>query len=104
MSQIKAWLAPYSWEFVTAQNFILCGQKGALHNPTSDGHDTTKAIWQANHQKAMSFSISPCHPSKPSSSAALPGKSWLVWLRQRKSRRSEGSATASHEAGRFAGH
>ncbi|MBL9146775.1 MAG: hypothetical protein JNM99_24040 [Verrucomicrobiaceae bacterium] len=55
MAQTKAWLAPYSWEFVTAQNLILCGQKGALHKPTSDGHDTTRAVWQANHQKEMTL-------------------------------------------------
>ena len=46
-------MAPYSWEFVTAQNLILCGQKGALHKPTSDGHDTTKSLWQSNYLKEM---------------------------------------------------
>ncbi len=53
MSLIKAWLAPYTWEFVTAQNLLLCAQKGALHKPTSDGHEVTRTLWQTNHLKEM---------------------------------------------------
>jgi hypothetical protein len=45
----RAWLRDYSWEFVTAQNAILCVTKNALHKPTSDGHDVTRSLWEANY-------------------------------------------------------
>lgn len=32
----REWLANYSWDFVTAQNAMLCEAKSALHKPTSD--------------------------------------------------------------------
>lgn len=41
----RRWLEPYSWEFVTAQNALLCAQKSALHKPTSDGHEDTRNLW-----------------------------------------------------------
>jgi len=47
----RAWLADYSWEFVTAQNAMLCAAKSALHRPTSDGHDTTRQLWEAQRLK-----------------------------------------------------
>lgn len=34
MALTHPWLATYSWEFVTAQNALLCQAKGALHQPT----------------------------------------------------------------------
>lgn len=52
----RAWLADYPWEFVTAQNAMLCAAKDAFHGPTSDGHDATKQLWQDNHCKEMSLS------------------------------------------------
>jgi hypothetical protein len=36
MSRDQAWLALYSWAFVTAQNAALCQAKNALHKPTSE--------------------------------------------------------------------
>jgi hypothetical protein len=33
MVTAQDWLAWYSWEFVTAQNLLLCQAKGALHKP-----------------------------------------------------------------------
>ena len=42
----RAWLREYSWEFVTAQNAMLCAAKQALHQPTSDGHDFTRRLWE----------------------------------------------------------
>lgn len=47
----RAWLRDYSWEFVTAQNAMLCAAKGALHKRTSDGHESTRSLWQENHQR-----------------------------------------------------
>ena len=49
----EAWLAPYTWAFVTAQNKALCQAKNALHKPTSDGHDVTMALWEKEHGQAM---------------------------------------------------
>jgi len=45
----RAWLHEYSWEFVTAQNSLLCQAKSALHKPTSDGHTTTRSLWNDNY-------------------------------------------------------
>lgn len=53
MALTHPWLAPYSWEFVTAQNALLCQAKGALHKPTSDGHDRTKQLWEQRHGEPM---------------------------------------------------
>lgn len=51
----KAWLAPYSWDFVTAQNAVLCQAKHALHKPTSDGHEPAKALWDSRHLESMNL-------------------------------------------------
>ncbi|HBJ85056.1 MAG TPA: hypothetical protein DDZ88_14535 [Verrucomicrobiales bacterium] len=53
MSATRAWLADYTWEIVTAQNAVLCAAKNALHKPTSDGHDATKVLWEAQHTQKM---------------------------------------------------
>lgn len=55
MGTKRAWLEQYSWNFVTAQNAVLCMQKNALHKPTSDGHDATKALWESQHATAMTL-------------------------------------------------
>lgn len=51
----RAWLYDYSWEFVAAQNAMLCAAKGALHKPTSDGHDATRQLWETRHGEAMTL-------------------------------------------------
>ena len=51
----KAWLAPYTWEFVTAQNAVLCQAKSALHKPTSDGYEPAKTLWESRHPEPMSL-------------------------------------------------
>jgi hypothetical protein len=51
----KAWLAPYTWEFVTAQNAVLCEAKSALHKTTSDGHEPAKALWERRHLELISL-------------------------------------------------
>lgn len=55
MGPLRPWLEPYPWEFVTAQNALLCHAKNALHKPTSDGHDRTRELWQANHTRPMAL-------------------------------------------------
>lgn len=51
----RVWLRDYSWEFVTAQNAMLCEAKNALHQPTSDGHESTRGLWQENHLREMTL-------------------------------------------------
>lgn len=53
MNRIGPWLTPFSWEVVTAQNAVLCNAKSALHKPTSEGHDTTRALWESRHRESM---------------------------------------------------
>jgi len=53
MPLVQAWLAPFTWEMVTAQNTVLCQAKGALHKPTSDGYERTRELWLANHLRPM---------------------------------------------------
>jgi hypothetical protein len=55
MSRSRAWLAPYSWDFVTAQNAVLCQAKNALHKPTSDGHDATRQLWEEKRARPMNL-------------------------------------------------
>ena len=70
MEPIRPWLAPFDWEVVTAQNAVLCHARNALHKPTSDGHDATKALWDSRHNVAMSLEEAVdlcrrCHRSAP---------------------------------------
>jgi len=53
MASSRRWLADYSWEFVTAQNALLCQAKNALHKPTSDGHDVTKRLWESRQREVL---------------------------------------------------
>jgi hypothetical protein len=53
MGYVKPWLEDYSWDFVTAQNAVLCAAKNALHKPTSDGHEVTKELWEKHHRNPM---------------------------------------------------
>ena len=39
------WLAPYSWEFITAQNAALRAAKNATHGPTREGHEVVRKLW-----------------------------------------------------------
>ena len=53
MGRIRAWLEPFDWSVVTAQNAVLCAAKNAVHKPTSDGHQATKELWESYHHKPM---------------------------------------------------
>jgi hypothetical protein len=54
----------------TAQNAMLCAAKSALHRPTSDGHETTRQLWESQRLKettlyeAVDFCRS-CHRAAP---------------------------------------
>jgi hypothetical protein len=49
----RCWLEPFTWEFVTAQNEVLCRQKSAHHGPTSDGHEQARTFWETERRRAM---------------------------------------------------
>jgi hypothetical protein len=51
----SAWLAAFTWEFVTEQNAVLCRAKNALHKPTSDGHDRARDLWLQKHTQLLSL-------------------------------------------------
>ncbi len=53
LERIRPWLAPFSWDVVTAQNYQMCAAKGAMHGPTSDGHEATKILWESRHLEPM---------------------------------------------------
>lgn len=55
MPLMRPWLEPFPWSVVTAQNAILCQAKNALHRPTSDGHEATRAMWEHSHQQPMTL-------------------------------------------------
>jgi len=51
----RRWLAPYSWEFISAQNAALCAAKKATHGPTSDGYSVTMELWTRKHGEEMTL-------------------------------------------------
>ncbi len=53
MKSIGFWLEPFTWDFVTAQNQVLCSQKSAHHGPTSDGHLAAMQFWEESRLKEM---------------------------------------------------
>ena len=57
------WLEPISWGDVTMLNARLCAAKGALHKPTSDGHDTTRDLWERSRTMELTLeeAIVICH-------------------------------------------
>jgi len=70
MASIRDWLAPFTWDIVTAQNAVLYRAKNALHKPTSDGHEVTKELWEARHRQTMTLDDAvalcrQCHQQAP---------------------------------------
>ena len=57
------WLAEVSWADVTTLNARLCEARGALHKPTSDGHDATRELWERAQLMDLSLeeAIVICH-------------------------------------------
>jgi hypothetical protein len=51
----SAWLAKFSWSWVTALNSQLCESGHAFHGPTSDGHEEASQLWEANYSQEMSL-------------------------------------------------
>ncbi len=55
MGPVRPWLEPFTWSAVITQNAVLCAAKNALHKPTSDGYDLTKALWENRHREPMAL-------------------------------------------------
>ncbi len=55
MSRVRAWLSPFTWKVVAAQNEVLCQAKNVHYGPTSDGHEATRVLWEETHKKPMSL-------------------------------------------------
>lgn len=51
----RDWLAAFPWPAIVEINRLLCLPKGALHRRTSDGFEATRALWESNHRRVMSF-------------------------------------------------
>jgi hypothetical protein len=51
----RTWLRDWPWETVTAINLGLCKEKHALHKPTSEGHESTRKLWENSREIRMSL-------------------------------------------------
>jgi len=51
----RAWFKNRDWEFVVAMNAGLCQSGNALHKPTSEGYEETKAFWNENHARELTL-------------------------------------------------
>ncbi len=51
----RAWLEPFTWAVIVETNRQLCAPKAALHQPTSDGYDRTRALWESRHRAEMTL-------------------------------------------------
>jgi hypothetical protein len=47
----RAWFRNRDWEYVVSVNAGLCQSGSALHKPTSDGYEPTKAYWTGNYER-----------------------------------------------------
>lgn len=68
---MRPWLESYTWEIVTTLNRGLCEAKNALHKPTSDGHDATRALWDSSHLSAMTLAEADLVPALPPDGSLL---------------------------------
>jgi hypothetical protein len=64
------WLEAFTWELVIAANAALCQAKGALHQPTSDGYERARKLWESQHRQAVWLDEAvdlcrQCHRSAP---------------------------------------
>ena len=49
----KAWLEAFTWEMVIAANAALCQAKGALHQPTNDGYESARKLWDSRYHQTL---------------------------------------------------
>jgi len=51
----RAWLGPFTWPVIVETNRQICLPSGALHQPTSDGYEPTRQLWNSLHQTEMTL-------------------------------------------------
>jgi hypothetical protein len=51
----RSWLQPFTWAVIVETNRQLCGPKGALHKPTSDGYQPTRQLWESRYRTEMTL-------------------------------------------------
>jgi len=51
----RAWLQPFTWAVIVETNRQLCLPGGALHKPTSDGHEPARQLWESRHRAEMTL-------------------------------------------------
>jgi len=51
----QPWFINRDWEFVVAMNAGLCQSGNALHKPTTEGYEETKAFWNQNYQRELTL-------------------------------------------------
>jgi hypothetical protein len=51
----KEWLSAFDWNVIVATNRQLCVIGNALHRPTSDGYETTRALWESTHRQPLTL-------------------------------------------------
>jgi hypothetical protein len=51
----RAWFKNRDWEYVISVNAGLCQSGNALHKPTSDGYEQTKAFWIENYERELTL-------------------------------------------------
>ena len=51
----RPWLQRYTWAVVVETNRQLCLPKHAIHQPTSDGYETARSLWEASFRNPMSL-------------------------------------------------
>jgi len=51
----RGWFKNRDWEYVISVNAVLCQSGNALHKPTSDGYEETKAFWIDNYQRELTL-------------------------------------------------
>lgn len=51
----KLWLKDWPWETVVTINAGLCQEKHALHQPTSEGYQPAKKLWDAARKQELTL-------------------------------------------------
>jgi len=49
----KRWLEGWPWDTVVTINAALCKEKSALHQPTSEGYEPAKILWEKARSKEL---------------------------------------------------
>jgi hypothetical protein len=51
----RTWFKTRDWEYVISVNAGLCQSGKALHKPTTDGYEETKAFWNENYEREFTL-------------------------------------------------